>query len=227
MSKRTEPGPVPRDRARCVVGHGRRAPCFDARMGELLLVRHGETAWSKSGQHTGRTDLPLTAYGERQAAALAPVLARRTLVAAFSSPLVRAWRTAELAGMSPRLDQDLVEWDNGEYESLTTLQIRARRTGWWLWADGAPGGEDAEQVGERCARTIARVAPLLEQGDVALFGHGHSLCALAAVWVGLPAHRGGILKMDAASLGALGAYHDHRVITSWNDVTAYPAEHQP
>lgn len=198
-------------------------------MGELLLVRHGETAWSRSGQHTGRTDLPLTAYGERQAASLAARFADRQraghpLVAAYASPLVRARRTAELAGLSPLIDEDLVEWDNGDYESLTTAQIRAQRADWWLWTDGAPGGEDAGQVGLRCAATLDRVAPLLESGDVALFGHGHALRALAAVWVGLPASQGGLFTLEPASLSTLGGYRGHRVLTSWNDVTMHPAE---
>ena len=192
-------------------------------MGELLLVRHGETLWSKSGQHTGRTDLPLTAYGERQAASLAPLLARRRIVASFTSPLLRARRTAELAGLLPAVTDDLVEWDNGRYEARTTAEIRELHPGWWLWTDGAPGGEDAAAVGLRCAMTVERVLPLLDDGDVALFGHGHSLRALAAVWVGLPASQGGIFTMEAASLSTLGVYRGHRVITSWNDVSTHPA----
>ena len=194
-------------------------------MGELLLVRHGETEWSRTHLHTGRTDVALTPHGERQAASLRPVLERRTLVAVLSSPLQRAARTAELAtGRVADVDPDLVEWDNGEYEGRTTHDIRQDRPGWWIWTDGAPGGEDAEQVGERCARTLDRVRPLLEQGDVALFGHGHSLRALAAVWVGLPASQGGIFTQDAGSLSALGHYRDHPVVLRWNDVTAHPAE---
>ena len=196
-------------------------------MGELLLVRHGETAWSRSGQHTGRTDLPLTAYGERQAAALSPVLASRPIVASFASPLLRARRTAELAGLTAACDEDLIEWDNGDFESQTTAQIREQQPGWWLWTDGAPGGEDAEQVGRRCAATLDRVVPLLQGGDVALFGHGHTLRALAAVWVGLPASQGGIFTMEPASLSTLGSYRDHPVITSWNDVSTHPRQDQP
>ncbi len=193
-------------------------------MGELLLVRHGETEWSRTHKHTGRTDLPLTAYGERQAASLGPLLAGRTLVASWTSPLERARRTAELAGMTPLVDDDLVEWDNGDYEGLSTAQIREQHPGWWLWTDGAPGGEDWEQVGARCCRTLERVTPALEQGDVALFGHGHSLRALAAVWVGLPAWQGGIFTQDAASLSVLGCYRGHRVVMAWNDVNAHPAQ---
>ncbi len=193
-------------------------------MGDLLLVRHGQTEWSRTHKHTGRTDVPLTAYGERQAAALAPLLAARSLAAVWSSPLQRAWRTAELAGLSPEPDEDLLEWDNGEYEGRTTAEIREDRPGWWLWSDGAPGGEDAAAVQVRCERTVGRVVPALERGDVALFGHGHSLRALAAVWVGLTAVEGGIFTQDPASLSVLGWYRGHRVVQSWNDVGAHPAE---
>ena len=192
-------------------------------MADLLLVRHGETAWTRTHKHTGRTDVPLTPYGEQQAASLAPLLAARTIAASLTSPLVRARRTAELAGLPGEVDEDLVEWDNGDYEGRTSAEIREDRPGWWLWTDGAPGGEDAGAVGQRCARTLARVEPLLEQGDVALFGHGHSLRALAAVWVGLPASSGGIFTQDPASLSVLGTYRGHRVVMTWNDVTAHPA----
>ena len=193
-------------------------------MGELLLVRHGQTEWTRGAQHTGLTDVALTPYGERQAESLAPVLASRRLVAAYASPLVRARRTAQLAGVDATLDDDLVEWDNGDYEGRTTAQIREDRPGWWLWTDGAPGGEDWRQVGVRCARTVERVLPDLEQGDVVLFGHGHALRALAAVWVGLPAWQGGIFTQDPASVSTLGYYRGHRVVLRWNDVTAHPPE---
>lgn len=193
-------------------------------MGDLLLVRHGQTEWTRTHQHTGRTDVPLTPYGERQAASLAPLLARRADLVAFTSPLVRARRTAELAGTSAEVDEDLIEWDNGEYERRTTAEIREDRPGWWLWTDGAPGGEDWEQVGKRCSRTLERVAPMLDEHDVALFGHGHSLRALAAVWVDLPAWQGGIFTQDPASVSVLGHYRGHRVVMRWNDVTAHPEE---
>lgn len=193
-------------------------------MGDLLLVRHGQTEWSRTHRHTGRTDVPLTRYGERQAASLAPLLAARDLSAVWTSPLVRAARTATLAGTSPQVDDDLIEWDNGAYEGRSTAAIREDRPGWWLWTDGAPGGEDWEQVGARCARTLARVSPGLESGDVALFGHGHSLRALAAVWVGLPAYEGGIFTQDEASLSVLGHYRGHPVVKAWNDVTAHPRD---
>jgi probable phosphoglycerate mutase len=193
-------------------------------VGELLLVRHGQTEWSRTHRHTGRTDVPLNAHGERQAASLAPVLARRTLVACFASPLVRAQRTAELAVGAARTDDDLVEWDNGQYEGVTTADIRAERPGWWLWTDGAPGGETWQDVGARCTRTLQRVTPLLVDGDVVLFGHGHSLRALAAVWVGLPAWQGGIFTQDAGSVSVLGTYRDRPVVMTWNDVTPHPVE---
>lgn len=190
-------------------------------MGDLLLVRHGQTEWSRTHRHTGRTDVPLTPYGERQAASLGPVLARRGPLTAFTSPLERAWRTAELAGLSAQVDEDLLEWDNGVYEGRSTADIRQDRPGWWLWTDGAPEGEDWQQVGVRCERTLERVTPLLDDGDVALFGHGHSLRALAAVWVELPAWQGGIFTQDEASLSVLDHYRGHRVVKTWNDVTAH------
>jgi len=187
-------------------------------MGVLLLVRHGETLWSASGQHTGRTDLPLTAHGEAQARSLAPGLAARPVVAAYASPLQRALRTAQLAGFDAEVDPDLLEWDNGDYEGRTTAQIREQRDAWWLWTDGAPGGEDWEQVQSRCERVVARVAPSLDNGDVVLFGHGHALRALTAVWVDLPAWQGGIFTQDAGSLSVLGHYHGHRVVQHWNEL---------
>src|SRR5580704_1799127 len=144
-------------------------------MGDLILLRHGETEWSKAGKHTGRTDIPLTPRGEAAAAALAPVLARRNIVAAFSSPAQRAVRTAELAGLTNvKQDPDLWEWDYGGYEGLTTPQIQEQRPGWYLWRDGViPGdaahpGETVQQVGERVDRVLARVEPLMSDGNVAL-----------------------------------------------------------
>lgn len=191
-------------------------------MGELLLVRHGETEWSRTHKHTGRTDVPLTPYGEGQARALAAVLATRVVVASYTSPLSRAAHTAELAGLPGQVDEDLVEWDNGGYEGRTTAEIRGDRPGWWLWTDGVPTGdtpgEDAAAVGFRCRRVLDRVAGRLQEGDVALFGHGHALRALAAVWLGLAPEQGGLFTLDAASLSTLGHYRDHRVVTSWNDV---------
>jgi probable phosphoglycerate mutase len=200
---------------------------LDDAVGDLLLVRHGQTEWSRTHRHTGRTDVPLTEVGERQASSLRPALARRAVVAAFASPLQRAQRTAVLAFGPADTDDDLVEWDNGDYEGRTTAEIRAERPGWWIWSDGAPGGESWQQVGERCARTLDRVRPLLDDGDVALFGHGHSLRALAAVWVGLPAEQGGIFTQDAGSLSVLGTYRGHPVVKAWNDISTHPEEDEP
>ena len=161
-------------------------------MGELILLRHGETDWSRGGQHTGRTDVPLTADGEAAAAALKPVLAGRDIRAAFSSPLQRAIRTAELAGLAGvQQDPDLQEWDYGGYEGETTPQIRVHRPGWYLWRDGViPGdaehpGETVEEVGARADAVLARVTPLLADGDVVLVSHGHLLRVLAARWLRL------------------------------------------
>ena len=184
-------------------------------MGDVLLIRHGETEWSRSGQHTGRTDLPLTGRGERQSAALVPLLAARPVVAAFCSPLQRATRTASLAGLSATVLPALVEWDNGDYEGRTTEQVRQDREAWWLWTDGAPGGESWEQVQPRCEQVLSVVEPLLSGGDVALVGHGHALRALTAVWLGLPAYQGGLFTQEPASLGVLGSYHGHRVVKAW------------
>ena len=185
-------------------------------MGDLLLVRHGETAWSAAHKHTGLTDVPLTERGEDQARSLTGRLAGLPVVASYVSPLQRARRTAELAGLTPTVDPDLVEWDNGLYEGRTTANIREDVPGWWLWTDGAPGGETWEQVQPRCERTIDRALPHLEQGDVVLVGHGHTLRAVAAVWLGLPASQGGLFTMEPARLSALGTYRDHRVVKLWD-----------
>lgn len=189
-------------------------------MGDLLLVRHGETAWSATSQHTGLTDLPLTTHGEQQAALLAPRLREHAVVATFVSPLLRAQRTAELAGLPAlapvTVDPDLLEWDNGMLEGRTTADVRTDHPGWWLWTDGAPGGETWEQVQPRCERVIDRVVPMLAGGDVALVGHGHALRALAAVWLGLPAYQGGLFTMEPARLSVLGSYRDHRVVKQWD-----------
>jgi probable phosphoglycerate mutase len=187
-------------------------------MGEAILIRHGETEWSKAHKHTSYTDLPLTAEGERQAKALAPAVAGRRFVAVISSPRQRALRTAELAGLTvSTVDEDLAEWDYGEYEGLTTEEIRRARPGWQLWADGCPGGESPEQVGARLDRVIARIKPLLAHGDVALVGHGHATRVLGARWVGLPPSAGGLLRLDTATLSALGYEREQEVILRWNN----------
>ena len=192
-------------------------------MGDLILLRHGETEWSKAGKHTGRTDIPLTPRGEAAAAALAPVLARRDIVAAFSSPAQRAVRTAELAGLTGvKQDPDLWEWDYGGYEGLTTPQIQEQRPGWYLWRDGViPGdaahpGETVQQVGERVDRVLARSGSLLVGGDVALVAHGHVLRVLTARWLRLEPSDGRLFRLDTGTVSTLGHEHDEPVIVSWN-----------
>jgi broad specificity phosphatase PhoE len=192
-------------------------------MGELILLRHGETEWSRGGQHTGRTDVPLTAAGEAAAAALKPMLAGRDIRAAFASPLQRATRTADLAGLAAvRQDPDLREWDYGGYEGQTTAQIRAHRPGWYLWRDGViPGdaghpGETVQQVGARADAVLARVTPLLPGGDVVLVSHGHLLRVLTARWLRLNPAEGRLFRLGTGTLCTLGTEHGEPVITSWN-----------
>jgi probable phosphoglycerate mutase len=189
-------------------------------MGDVVLVRHGETEWSRAHRHTSYTDLPLTAEGERQAKALAPALAGRPFRAVISSPRQRAQRTAERAGLTvTAVDDDLVEWDYGEYEGITTEKIRRSRPDWNLWTDGCPGGESPERVGARLDRVLARIRPLLAAGDVALVGHGHALRVLGARWIGLPPSGGGLLRLDTATLSVLGFEHGRPVIVQWNAPT--------
>ncbi len=192
-------------------------------MGELILLRHGETEWSRAGRHTGLTDLPLTAAGEAAAAALAPVLARCHVCATFSSPLQRAIKTAALAGLTGvQQDPDLREWDYGGYEGETTPQIRERQPGWYLWRDGViPGdadhpGETVEQVGARADAVLSRVTPLLPEGDVVLVSHGHMLRVLTARWLGLPPADGRLFRLGTGTLCTLGDEHGEPVIISWN-----------
>ncbi|MGH3174253.1 MAG: histidine phosphatase family protein [Streptosporangiaceae bacterium] len=192
-------------------------------MGELILLRHGETEWSLVGQHTGRTDIPLTPRGEAAAKALEPLLSRRDIVAVFTSPARRAVTTAAFAGLSnAQPDPDLWEWDYGGYEGLTTPQIQERRPGWYLWRDGViPGdaahpGETIEQVAQRTERVLARVTPLLVGGDVALVAHGHVTRVLTACYLRLPPADGRLFRLDTGTVSALGAEHAEPVITSWN-----------
>jgi broad specificity phosphatase PhoE len=192
-------------------------------MGELILIRHGETAWSKALKHTGRTDIPLTPDGEKAAAALAGDLAARHIAAAFASPAQRAARTAELAGLTGVItDPDLWEWDYGGYEGLTTAEIRTLRSGWYLWRDGVvPGdaehpGDTVDQVGARADRVLGRVRPALADGDVALVAHGHLLRILTARWLGLAADCGRLFRLATGTLSTLGTEHDEPVISTWN-----------
>jgi broad specificity phosphatase PhoE len=181
---------------------------------EVWLLRHAETEWSRTGRHTGRTDVPLTEAGRERARALRDRLAGRTFALVLSSPLSRARATAELAGLEPQLRDDLVEFDYGEYEGITTAEIRERRPGWDLWRDGSPGGETAEQVGRRVDRVIEEA--LAAGGDVAVVAHGHVLRALAARWVEQPAAFGGRLALDTGAISVLGFEREARVIRHWN-----------
>jgi broad specificity phosphatase PhoE len=200
-------------------------------VGELLLVRHGETEWTLSRQHTSYTDLPLTANGEDEARAAAAVLAARTIALTLTSPRRRAMRTAELAGLRyAQVEPDLREWDYGGYEGLTTSQIRSMRPGWVLWTDGVvPGpdghpGESPQQVGARADRVLARVRRFLGDpalGDVALVAHGHLLRVLAARHLGLPPAAGALFRLGTGTVSILGTEHGRPVITGWN-VTPLP-----
>jgi broad specificity phosphatase PhoE len=182
---------------------------------QLFLVRHGQTEWSRTGRHTGRTDIPLDAVGCVEAERLGADLAAHPFVAVLHSPLARAAETCRLmwpAGATA--DEDLVEWDYGDYEGLTTAEIRRRRPGWDLFVDGAPGGETAGQVGQRADRVIARAQALA--GDVLCVAHGHLLRVLTARWIGLPAVAGRLWSLTTGSWGVLGWERETPVITRWS-----------
>jgi len=185
----------------------------------VYLARHGETAWSLSGQHTGRTDLPLTARGEQNARRLGERLREVPIAHVLTSPLVRAARTCELAGFggAATVDGDLVEWDYGQYEGRRTVEIEAERPGWLLFRDGCPGGESPEQVGVRADRVLARVRPL--EGNVLLFSSGHFLRVLAARWLEMHPGSGRYFALSTASLSALGYEHapSRPVVCLWDD----------
>ena len=186
-------------------------------MGDLWVVRHGQTEWSAAGRHTSYTDLELTPEGERQAREAGKRLAGRKFAAVISSPRRRALRTAELAGLAvTEVTDDLAEWNYGDYEGLTSATIRETRPDWSLWTDGAPDGETPEQIAARLDRVLARARELLDEGDVALVAHGHSLRVAGARWIGLPASGGGLLKLGTATLSTLGFEHDNPVIDTWN-----------
>jgi probable phosphoglycerate mutase len=183
----------------------------------LWLIRHGETEWSRSGQHTGRTDLPLTPDGERQAIALKAMLADVQPVLVLSSPRRRALHTAELAGLRvDAVDPDLAEWDYGEYEGLTTAQIRERVPGWSLWTHPVPGGETPEQVRVRADRVLHRALPHLAEGTVVFVAHGHISRVLGARWIGLDVLDGARLALGTAAPSVLGGEHGQAVIERWN-----------
>lgn len=186
---------------------------------QIYLARHGETEWSLSGQHTGRTDIPLTQHGERNARNLGERLRGLHFAQVWTSPLQRAKRTCELAGFGAQAqtDADLMEWDYGDYEGLRTADIRKTRPDWYLFRDGCPNGETVAAIGARADRIIARLRTV--PGNVLLFAHGHILRVLAVRWLGLPVADGRLLLLSTATLSILGYDHnrDEPVIRLWNE----------
>jgi len=184
--------------------------------GEVFLIRHGETEWSLSGQHTGSTDIPLTDHGEAVARLLAPVLADRDFSLVLCSPLQRARRTCELAGLGEQasLDPDLAEWNYGSYESLTASTIHGRHPGWLVFRDGCPDGESPAEVGERVDRVIRRVRE--NGGRVALFAHGHVFRVFVARWIELSPSQGAHFMLDTSTLTILSYYRGIPAVKCWN-----------
>jgi broad specificity phosphatase PhoE len=182
----------------------------------VFAIRHGETAWSLSGQHTETTDIPLTDNGRRLAKRLRPMLAREAFALVLCSPMQRARETCEIAGLAATavIAPDLAEWNYGGYEGLTPKQIHETAPGWLIFRDGCPGGETPGQVGARVDRVIARAR--VAEGDVALFAHGHVLRVLAARWIGLPAGAGQHFLLDTGTLCVLGYYRDIAAVRVWN-----------
>ncbi|MFF7157608.1 histidine phosphatase family protein [Streptomyces sp. NPDC008139] len=195
-------------------------------MGELVLIRHGETEWTLTGQHTSYTDLPLTPDGEEQARTLAPMLASRHISTVITSPMRRARDTAKLAGLErTRVDAHLCEWDYGGYEGVTTRDIHRTRPSWDLWTDGVPEGpeghpgETAEQVGERADRVLALADAAFtnsDGGDVVLVAHAHFLRVLTARRLGLPPADGALFQLATGTVSRLGLEHGRHVLTAWN-----------
>ncbi|MHB1446059.1 MAG: histidine phosphatase family protein [Acidimicrobiales bacterium] len=184
---------------------------------QVVLVRHGTTEWSLSGRHTGTTDIALTGQGEADADAVRAGLAGMSFNAVWSSPRRRARRTAELAGLAgppPVVRDDLAEWDYGSYEGLTSAEIAEADPAWSIWTGGGPGGENPAQVAARADRVISEL--LAQEGDVAVFSHGHFGRALAVRWIGLDITWGRAFSLDAGAIGILGFEHDQRAITRWN-----------
>jgi broad specificity phosphatase PhoE len=210
----------PRPRLHSCLAGGRR-PLYadtvaDKHRPEIVLVRHGETEWSRARRHTGRTDVPLTEAGRSQALRLAERLAGRRYALVLTSPLARAAHTCRLAGLGDAAEgrPELMEWDYGDYEGRTTRDIRAERPDWLLWRDGCPGGESPVEVGARVDPVVAELAA--PPGDVAIFAHGHVLRVLAARWIELPPAAGRGLALSTAGVGILGHEHEARVISLWN-----------
>ena len=188
---------------------------------QLWLLRHGATEWAKNGRHTGSTDLPLLPEGEEEARQLAPALTSHRFAAVFSSPLQRAQRTCELGGLGQqrRVMETLREWDYGDYEGITTLEIHKTIPNWTVWSHGCPNGEDAKAVQQRCEQTIAIALAEPGEGDVALFAHGHLLGALTGTWLGLGATAGRLFKLGTGNICILGFERGQRAITCWNAPT--------
>jgi probable phosphoglycerate mutase len=186
------------------------------RRGDVVLVRHGETEWSLSGQHTGTTDIPLTEHGCDEARRLRPLLSGSDYPLVLSSPLERARTTCELAGLGQRMqiDPDLLEWNYGAYEGLTPAEIERTAPGWMIFTDGCPGGESPEQVGARVDRVIRRIRT--EPGPVALFAHGHVLRVFAARWIGFPPGEGRHFMLDTSTVSVLSYYHGTPALKRWN-----------
>jgi broad specificity phosphatase PhoE len=182
----------------------------------VWLVRHGETEWSASGRHTSRTDLPLTQRGEAQAKALAPLLSGRPFTLVETSPRLRALRTAKLAGFDALCNEDLVEWDYGDIEGLTTDQVRESYPGWTIWSGPWPGGERPGQVATRARRLVERTLELPDGSEALLFSHGHMLRVLAATWLGRPPEDGRVLVLGTAAVSVLGWEHGTPVVERWN-----------
>lgn len=190
----------------------------------LFAVRHGETAWTLTGRHTGTTDLPLTDNGRRLAERLGPVLAREAFALVLTSPLARARETCALAGLASQavIEPDLVEWNYGEFEGLTPAQIHHSAPGWLVFRDGCPGGETPAQVGERADRVIARARSAA--GNVAVFSHGHLLRVAAARWLGLPVVAGQHFLLDPGTVSVLGDYRGIPAVQRWNAPVARESE---
>jgi probable phosphoglycerate mutase len=187
---------------------------------QLWLLRHGETEWSAAGKHTGRTDVPLTRDGEEQARRVAATFAGLEPALVLVSPLVRARETARLAGLAyDRIDDDLAEWDYGQYEGLTSVEITAQRPGWLLWRDGVPGGERPDQVAARADRVLARACAALTTGPVVLVAHGHISRMIAARWIGLGPDGGAHLLLSPAAPSILSAQYGVPAIRQWNAST--------
>ena len=188
----------------------------------IFLVRHGQTEWSRTGRHTGRTDVELEPEGVRDAELIGARLRSERFALVLSSPLRRALETCRIAGFGEEVQtrDDLMEWDYGDYEGLTTAQIRERRPTWSLWKEGAPGGETAAQVGSRADRVLEQVRTA--EGDALLFAHAHLLRVLTARWLGLPTRDGRLLGLSTSSVSMLGHERETEVILLWNDISHLP-----